>query len=374
MRTGQKNQRRKVFFIDPMSMKNLSVYDYNLLCGVSGNLTYFCSKHYDYKPLANVRMVKAFAYNYISNIYLKAASYIISYLRIALLTITKKPQVVHVQWCKIPYWDLCYLRFAKHMVGSKIIITAHNILPHNTEERYKHVFSKIYNTADAIIVHTRRTKDEMIDMFDIEESKIRVMRHGIVYIADEEPTSKMPNLKGKFVITSLGEQSKYKGIDLLAEAWTTTKELREDDNLRLIIAGKIKELDLSSLHGIENVYLRNEKISNGDFLYLLRSTDVYMLPYRTISQSGALMTAMAENIPVAVTDVGGLTEPLQFGKIGWAIPECSVEDLRNFLLHIVVNKKEAQTIKNDTETWDEVKSHYQWDRISQQLQQLYDTI
>lgn len=372
---GQREKAsRKVFYIDPMSMKNLSVYDHNLLSNMKGDITYFCSKHYDYKPLENVRMVKAFAYNYISNIYLKAASYIMSYLRIALLTITKRPQVVHVQWCKIPKWDLRYLRFAKRVAGSKIIITAHNILPHNTGEKYKHVFSDIYNTADVIIVHTQRTKGEMIDMFGIEEGKIHVMRHGIVSIAEEEPTSSLPDFNGKFVIASLGEQSQYKGIDLLAEAWAITPELREDEDLRLLIAGKVKGLDLSNIEGIENVYIRDEKLPNGDFIALLRLVNVYVLPYRKISQSGALMTAMAENIPVAVTDVGGLTEPLQFGKIGWVIPACTMEAVREALLHIVANKDEALRIKSDHATWDCVKAHYQWSAISQQLQHLYNSI
>lgn len=365
---------RKVFYIDPMSMRNLSIYDYNLLSRLRGDLFYLCSKHYDYRPMTNVRMIRTFSYNYINNVCLKVGSYITSYLRILILTIVKRPQVVHMQWCKIPGWDLLYMKFAKHVMGARIIITAHNLLPHNSGDKYRRGFYRIYRTADGIIVHTQRTKDEMISMFGVEANKIHVLRHGVVSLASEPPTSEMPDLSDKFVITSLGEQSRYKGIDLLSEVWATTKELRDDKSIRLVIAGKTREIDLSPLEGIENVYLREERISNGDFLHLLRSTNVYMLPYRTISQSGALMTAMAENIPMAVTDVGGLTEPLQFGKIGWIISACTVEAIRDSLLQIVRNKDEAIRIKCDTDTWNKVKSHYQWDDISQQLQQLYDSI
>lgn len=377
-RSGSKH-RTTVFYIDPMSMRNLARYDFHLLEHLVSDVYYFCSRHYDYKPLPNVQFRKVFRYNQINSIALKTASYLLSYLLVLFHTLRIRPDVVHIQWCKLPQADSLYMWLTKKFIRARIVFTVHNVLPHNTGLRYKNIYSRIYNKmADAIIVHSARTKDEITSQFDVDPAKIHVINHGIIPMERETDNPSTPDyykqFEGRFIITSLGEQSHYKGIDMLADVWLSTPQLRRSGDLMLIIAGKNKGINLSELSLLDNVYLKDEKISDDEYIRLLRLTDVYVLPYRDISQSGALLTLMAEHIPVAVTDVGGLTDPFQYGNIGWIIPKPTREALRDTLLHIVANKEEARNIKADQATWQTVCSHYAWDLISRQTQQLYENL
>ena len=375
---SNEKQTRKVFYIDPMSMRNLARYDYNLLNGMELQVYYFCSRQYDYKTLSGIRYRKVFCYNGIKPVALKVTSYLLSYLVIFFYTLMVRPDIIHVQWCKIPKTDSLYMRLAKVLTGARIVHTAHNVLPHNTGLRYKGIYTYIYGMVDALIVHSRRTKEEIVSQFAVAPDKIHVIRHGIIGMDERaEPASAYDAYKcldGRFVITSLGEQSYYKGIDVLADVWLSTPELCHAKDLMLVIVGKNKGLDLSPLSKADNVYVKDEKIPDEEYMYLVRHTDVYMLPYREISQSGALLTIMAEHIPVVVTDVGGIADPFEYGRIGWIVPRLTKEALRETLLSIVGNKEEARRIKGDGATWQRVNAHYDWCEINRQTQWLYESL
>ena len=371
-------QTRKVFYIDPMSMRNLARYDYNLLNGMESQVYYFCSKQYDYKTLPGIRYRKVFCYNSIKPVALKVASYLLSYFVIFFHTLIVRPDIIHVQWCKIPKSDSLYMRLAKKLTGARIVHTAHNVLPHNTSRRYEDIYARIYGMADAVIVHSRRTKEEIAAQFVVAREKIHVIRHGIIGMDGHAGHASAYDcykcLDGRFVITSLGEQSYYKGIDVLADVWLSTPELCHAKDLMLVVIGKNKGIDLSQLGKADNVYVKDEKISDEEYMYLMRHTDVYMLPYREISQSGALLTVMAEHIPVVVTDVGGLTDPFEYGRIGWIVPRLTKEALRDTLLAVVGNKDEARRIRSDKATWQRVNARYDWREISRQTQRLYESL
>ena len=52
-------------------------------------------------------------------------------------------------------------------------------------------------------------------------------------------------------------------------------------------------------------------LSDNEFNDLIEKSDVLIFPYRKISQSGVLLTALAHRKPVLVSRVGGLTQPLK---------------------------------------------------------------
>ena len=41
--------KKKIFYIDPQSMNNLSEYDYSVTKEIDCEIIYLCSKYYDYK-------------------------------------------------------------------------------------------------------------------------------------------------------------------------------------------------------------------------------------------------------------------------------------------------------------------------------------
>ena len=380
MRQNDGKQRKKVFYIDPQSMHHPAIYDYFLLAEISADLTYFCSKYLDQLRHNHITYKPVFAYNNIKSDALKAVSYILSYAAILWYVLTLRPDVIHVQWYKIPRLDYMFYKVVKALSKTHIVFTAHNVLPHNTGEKYATIYAKLYRLVDHIIVHTQRSKTEIAEQFGIDQDKIHVIRHGLTRLTydekkyDEEKAYYARKYKtdNKLVFASVGEQSPYKGVDIVAEVWATTKELRQNNDCLLLMVGRQKGVDLSQLEGIENVYIENRRISNEEFLYVLRHTDVYLLLYRNISQSGTLLDAMAEHVPVLVTDVGGLTEPMKVGRVGWIAEKADVESVRRAMTALVKDKEAVKAVRQNEADWKKVEQTFNWHDIGLATQRLYD--
>lgn len=371
---------KPIVYIDPQSYKNLSIYDYSLLSNIEGDIHYLCSANYDYLPFpSHVRQHKIFRYNDKKNNRLKAISYLCSYAQIFFLLLWWRPQAIHLQWMRIPNFDVVLLKIVKWMTRCRIVFTAHNVLPHRESAKHVVGYGRMYNLADAIIVHTHATKRELISAFSHAKDKVSVIAHGMLQLKydpsllkqNEKQFETHYQLKGNFVFAALGFQYHYKGSDLLAEVWATTPELRNNKHCKLLIVGKNRGVDLSVANGIENVIVEDRVTSDEEFFYLLTHTDVYLLPYREISQSGVLLTAISVGTPFLVTDVGGLAEPLDIAQVGWKMEHLSVDALRHQLLWLLHHPKQVAFAKSNEDGWNLLRKHYDWQKIGQLTQKLY---
>ena len=123
-----------------------------------------------------------------------------------------------------------------------------------------------------------------------------------------------------------------------------------------------------------NVILENSRISNEEFYYLLKHTDVYVLPYRNISQSGALLTALSTRTPIAATNVGGLCDPLKVAPVGWEISGTTFKDIQQQLINISMSPDKIFAIKNNHANWEKINDYYAWHHISQTTMKLYQSM
>ena len=372
--------KKKIFYIDPQSMNNLSEYDYSVTKEIDCEIIYLCSKYYDYKINPKLKYIYVFKYNYIKNVFQKSLSYVISLIYIAILIIKYKPVLVHIQWFKIPKLDYLFWKVVKKIFRIKIIHTAHNVLPHNTGNTYHDIYRKIYkNLSDKIIVHSTNTQEELCGLFHIEKEKVAIIRHGLLKMKYNEFEYKKQFrnsplyeiIQDKIVFTSLGEQSYYKGSDLIIKTWLKTPQLNQSDKCVLVMAGKFDKIDYKKIENHKNVFIKNQRISNEEYMFWLKHTDAYLLPYRIISQSGALLTALSEHLPVITTNVGGISEPISIANIGWNIGDAKIENLQKTLLNILHSPEEILNIKKDDEGWKKIEKFYDWRKISKETELLY---
>lgn len=372
--------RNNIFFIDPQSMGNLAEYDYSVTHEINCNIIYLCSKYYDYNINKKIKYIPIFSYNHKKNFVLKSGSYACSLIKLVFYIIKYKPNLIHIQWFKIPSLDYLYWKVLKNILHIPIVHTAHNVLPHNTGNKYKEIYGKIYSQLlDKIIVHNEKTKIELINLFNLSKDKIIVIRHGLLnmkYNVEEYNKFLLDNpyndaIKDKIVFTSLGEQSWYKGSDIIIDVWNSTPELNQSDKCCLVIAGKFDGIDFKKIESTKNVIIKNNRISNEEYMFWLKHTAAYLLPYRVISQSGALLTTLAAHIPIVVSNVGGLNEPLNVAEVGWNIGNANPENLRKTLLSILYAPHIIELIKNNIKSWNSIEDFYDWEQISKQTESLY---
>lgn len=145
--------------------------------------------------------------------------------------------------------------------------------------------------------------------------------------------------KNSLVLLFFGYVRKYKGLDILIEAFP--KILSNNPNSKLLIVGEfyddpkeyielIRKLNIGKKITIINQFVPNEDVAK-----YYQVSDVVILPYRSATQSGILNVAYGFYKPVVVTDVGGLAEFVDEGKTGFVIkpnsPDAIVDGVNKFL-------------------------------------------
>lgn len=118
----------------------------------------------------------------------------------------------------------------------------------------------------------------------------------------------------------------YKGLDLLIEAMNHL-----DESYQLVIAGesygsftKYTEQIQRARHP-ENIRVFNRYISDNEVPLFFSAADVCILPYKSATQSGITSIAYHFELPLIVTDTGGLKESVEKPDTGLVCPAVSVE-------------------------------------------------
>ena len=174
---------------------------------------------------------------------------------------------------------------------------------------------------------------------------------------------------GKKLVLFFGLIRKYKGLDLLLEAF---HELRSNPDIVLVIAGEFYEdrqpyLDLITSYQITNqVVLHAKFIANEDVKLYFSAADLVALPYRTATQSGVTQVSFHFEIPTLVTNVGGLSEIIPHKVAGYV-----VEPNAKAIAEGIMDYFENDRIIDFTEGMKSEKKKYDWKIFVDEVVDLY---
>lgn len=256
--------------------------------------------------------------NNISNI-VKGLNVITNYFLLIWILLRGRYDVVHFQWLALLEKTSIESFFLKIISKkSKIVFTVHNIYPHSIDiDRgskaaicYKNNFLKIDKYISHYIVHTEKSKEDLASEYSIDKKRISVCNHGI--FTPEKITKTEERNDTRLKICMFGSQNVYKGTDLLVSAVSRLTESNRD-KISVTIAG------LSSDYRDSECYLVAKKIgvvwidkllSEEELDSLIRNSDILVFPYRTISQSGALLLALSYCKPIIASDLPQFKETL----------------------------------------------------------------
>ena len=225
------------------------------------------------------------------------------------------PEVIHVQFLPMLKWrlplDFYFLEFCRKR-GSKIVLTVHDLLPHDTGEAHKETFLELYRMVDRLICHSDHVRARLVAEFSVPDEKVSVIPHGpFFYDLPVAGSEHMPpgfeEKPGTVLVLWQGIIFPYKGVDLLLRAWQRVEAHGGD--CRLAIAGtgthelleQIRE-QVKSL-GLKRVQLQLRFISARELVALYRAADVVVYPYRAITTSGALATGLALGKAIVASDL-----------------------------------------------------------------------
>jgi glycosyltransferase involved in cell wall biosynthesis len=227
-----------------------------------------------------------------------------------------KYDVVHLEW--IPLEDrqtkfMRVLRSACDRAKVPLILTAHNVVPHDTPTVSREVIRRNLELAHLLIAHTEHVAQELRDGLGVRTGIVFVP-HGVSFTDLELPprdrAAAQLGLVGDPVVLFAGIVRPYKGIDLLTEAWPTVRAAFPD--AVLVVAGRALGDEagdqLRRLAALAGVLVADGYVPMKVMLNYHVVSDVVVFPYRSISQSGALMSAVGLGRPAVVTPIPGLVE------------------------------------------------------------------
>lgn len=252
--------------------------------------------------------------------FVKALEGLLNYLYIGIWLLIKKFGVLHFQWLPflevvgIEYYILkLYRLLSPH---TKFILTIHNLYPHDMSEAskvsYNSRFRKVATLFDKFIVHTNISKLDVLREFGIQEEKIEVVHHGVFVPKDFTPTNKGIGADGRWNIIMYGNQSEYKGTDVFVKALSLLP-LSLQSRVRATICGKISPDFLHELKEIEThipISWMPSFIEDEELYRMIDNSDMIVLPYRVISQSGVLLLALNFRRVIVTSDLPSFRETL----------------------------------------------------------------
>lgn len=246
-----------------------------------------------------------------------------NYFFVLILMAIKRPSILHLQW--LPFMEVCgwenlilkVMRFLSSR--TRIILTIHNIYPHNMssgkKRAYNARFSEACTLVDEFIVHTEISKQDVICEFMLPPEKVHVCHHGV--FVPEGVVPKLTNREGgKLHILQFGAQSFYKGTDIFVDAVCgLDKNLQDKIDARIV--GDISNEFLSQLKlkDKDNIITWKSYFLNEIELYKeINSSDLVVLPYRAISQSGVLLLSIFFGKLIICSDLPSFKETMQGGE------------------------------------------------------------
>ena len=175
----------------------------------------------------------------------------------------------------------------------------------------------IFTVSDLIIVHTLESKELMKTLYAVSESKLRVIPHGSFekprFLNKSECKRKL-NLQGKTVMTILGFVTPKKGHDLVIPLLPQI-----DQNVQLLIAGGPQTAEdalyLEKLKKLAERYHCLDRVTFTGYLpelsAVVNATDIAILPYRTVTDSGILHLLISFRVPTIASDLKAFKEAYQ---------------------------------------------------------------
>jgi glycosyltransferase involved in cell wall biosynthesis len=275
----------------------------------------------------------------------------------------------------LPYLAPALGSVAKKMNSkTKVISILDNVFPHEKGLFDLPLTRFFINQNDGFIAMNQFVSKELVSIKPGAKSVIAehpVYNHFGKKIEKENSRQYLKIDTGKKTILFFGLIRDYKGLDLLINAFG-----RLGKDYQLIIAGESygdfnkyqNQIDL--LPNKKDIFVFNRFIPDAHVPYFFSASDVCVLPYRNITQSGIAGLAYNFDLPLITTNVGGLKEMIHHNKTGLLIDEISCEAIAKTIIYYFENRLPDLFIPQIKK----IKSELSWNKFANGIMQFYETL
>jgi glycosyltransferase involved in cell wall biosynthesis len=288
----------------------------------------------------------------------------------------------------ISYWFL-----KKRIVNAPHILTIHHLVTDAITSSNENFLSRLKNisgengfvlpfiekrciqSADKIIAVSKFTRDQIIQTYNVNISKIEVIYNGFndsKYTFSEQELNEIKlkfSISDKPIVLFVGRiDDPRKGLDTLIKSF---KLVLKNIDSQLLVVGKGEQKRLSDLAE----FVADKIIFTGyiDEITLQKCyalCDVYVCPSRLEGFGLTLIEAFAAGKPVVATNVGAIPELLHDGKNGILVEKDDIPGMAKAIVHYLKNPQLCEKIgMTNIKTLDE---KFKWGTNVKDLVKIYE--
>lgn len=261
---------------------------------------------------------------------------------------------------------------------TRIVWTVHNVNSHDYpykswreqkfEKWYMRKFTELLDGAIGLSGASLKKATEAYPVLSAKQSA--VIPHGHYKdVYPDEVSKKIARSQldigyNKFLISFFGQIRPYKNVFQLIRAYQAL-----DDNIDLLIAGNpvhsSLENEIRRLSGnFDGISLMLKFIPNEELQYIFKATDLVVIPYQKVLNSGSVLLSLSYDTPVLVPDCGSMLE------LQHQLGECWVQVYSNDLTSGDLEKA-VEVVKTKTQARCKAIDQFGWDRIARMTAQAY---
>ena len=309
----------------------------------------------------------------------KALNYLSAWRFVYKKAVREGFDVVHLQWFDLSPADAYFIRKLRKK-GVHPVAGVHDILPMHQKRFDPFFYRLIYRFCDRIYVQAQANVARFSALFPEDKQKLSLIPHGhFLDFAAPVPKAQARKALGipedRTVFLFFGQIKKVKGLDLLLSAFGSLQQKRSD--LFLIVAGNVWKDDFSVYQeqinrlGLQDDCLRADirYIPEEELSLYFSASDLCVLPYRDVYQSGVLQLVYAYEKPPVASRIPSFLELVREGETGYLFDVGSEESLSLALERAAGDRERWAALGRRGQAL--VRQALSWDRIAGQVLALY---
>ena len=235
-------------------------------------------------------------------------------------------------------WFAPSLGWVERHVGPrcKVVPVLDNVIPHEPHWFDKPLTRWFLRGCDGYVTMSQSVTDDLLQL--VPDARYTLLPHPLyAHFGEKLPRDEAAAQLGidpaRKTLLFFGLIRDYKGLDILLEAF---RGLPED--YQLVVAGEPYgsfgkyQAIIDSLPGKDRVHVFPDYIRDSEVKRFFSAADVTVLPYRSATQSGISSISYHFEVPMIVTDVGGLKGTIGDRGTGLVAPAAEPEAVRKEIL------------------------------------------
>jgi glycosyltransferase involved in cell wall biosynthesis len=269
------------------------------------------------------------------------------------------------------------------ILGLKVVYTIHDVVSFENSRPKTKLSNWMYQRVNKILIHNQFCENVFRSHYPKVKTEIDIIPHGnyipfITIQKDKKKSREYLDLPTeKTILLFFGMIKKVKGLEVLLKALRKVVDTNPD--IVLLIAGRLWKNDFKVYQKIitennlsENIILHTHFVSHEDVKYYYSASDLIILPYKKIFQSGVLMMSMSYEKAVLVSDLDPLTEVVQDMKTGFVFESGNPKSLSEKLNRILLDSNKLEEVRING--LNHIKSKYDWLEIGKEMKKSYQSI